>query len=501
MAAGQPWILVCVGMNLILVQYWIMKEYLLVLASSEVSVLLAAISFFASCSLGYLLAPRRFGPVVPWLCLVLFCVHLLTPWLFKAVAAMFYEQELPHITPVMMGLGILVVAPVYTMLLPVLINARENVEDRCSGKTVTQCYGIELGGALAGIMAVLTVGRNSMLPLLVLYFLNFSLILAYVFGTARILYLAVPVSLLYGFLYVPLERTATEDFYRAWGFGQNLRLLATTQSLYNRIDAVQRPNGEKLLLLNGREYFNPTDLEAFNRYIAGIPSALMPGGKVLIVGTGSLSSVYHASRSASSVESVEIDEQVVALTKDLFRDYNHLETVNNWTLHIDDAKHFLGSTDKRYDLIAIDMVPPVYVQTALLFGQEFFQQAKERLTPRGVLSIYTGAWFSEADLKRNLYSPVKTIDMVFPEYLVVNSKGAGMAFVYASNHLPFGKEELTALLEASDQGRQQIFDASEARPLIAGNRASSMEDLGIVLEWAPTGYRDFLSLLGGRGAP
>lgn len=497
MDARQPWILVCAGMNLILAQYWIMREYQLVFASSEVSVLLAAVSFFASCSLGYLLAPKRLERFFPWLCLLLFLLHLLLPWVFKEVAAIFYRWELPHITPTLMGLGMFLVAPLYTTLLPFFVGAREEAEGRITGEAVTRCYGLELCGALAGIVAVLTAGRIGILPLLVLYFLNFSLILAYVFGSRRVLYLALPVSLLYGVLYLPLERAASEDFYRSRDVEPSLHLLATTQSLYNRIDVLQKPSGEKLLLLNGREYFNPTDLEAFNRYLAGIPSQLMPGSKVLIVGTGSLSSVYHASRSAATVESVEIDEQVVGLTRDLFREYNHLETVKNWRLHIDDAKHFLGSTEERYDLIAIDMVPPVYIQTALLFSREFYELAKQRLTPGGVLSIYTGGWFGEVDLKLDGYSPVKTIDEVFPEYLVVNSREAGMAFVYASPHMPFGKRELLRLLEESGTSEQdEVFEPSEARSLITHNRASSMEDLRIVLEWAPTGYRDFVSFFG-----
>ena len=59
------------------------------------------------------------------------------------------------------------------------------------------------------------------------------------------------------------------------------------------------------------------------------------------------------------------------------------------------------------------------------------------------------------------------------------------------------ERELLALLEASGTREQdEVFEPSEARPLIAYNRASSMEDLRIVLEWAPTGYRDFVASFG-----
>jgi spermidine synthase len=483
-------------MNLILAQYWTMKEYLLVLASSEVTILLAVASFLASCSLGYLLSPRRMGRAVSWACLLLFVIHLFFPWLLKELAAMMYQRELPHITLALLGFGILIMAPLYTILLPSLIRMQEEATGAPQGEAVSTCYGLELTGALLGVLIIMTVGHLSHASLLVIYFLNFSFILAFVYGTRMILYAAVPVSLCYGLLYQPLDRAATVDFYRSRD-GEPVRLLGTAQSLYNRIDVLQNQQGEKFLLMNGRDYFNPTDLEVFNRYLTGVPSLLMPNSRVLIVGTGSLSSVYHASREAKTVESVEIDAHVVGLTMDLFREYNHLETIKNWKLHIDDAKHFLGSTEARYDLIAIDMVPPVYVQTALLFSREFYELAKQRLTPRGVLSIYTGDLFGETEMRRSAYNPVKTIDAVFSEYLVVNSQEAGMAFVYASPHMPFGKQDVLMLLEDSGDSRHdQVFEPGEVRPLIAHNRVSSIEDLRIVLEWAPSGYRDLVTALG-----
>lgn len=247
-------------------------------------------------------------------------------------------------------------------------------------------------------------------------------------------------------------------------------------------------------MLNGREYFNPKGLEAFNECLAGIPSALMPGSRVLIVGAGTLSSVYHASRSARSVESVEIDARVVELTRDLFRDYNHLDDVENWTLHIDDAKHFLGSSQQHYDLIIIDLVPPIYIQTALLYTREFYELVKQHLSPHGVLSIYTGSWFGAEMLSKDINPPERTIDAVFPEYLVLNSDAVDMAFVYASAALPFGKEEVVELLKArGTYADDEVFEAREVRPLFDGHQVISMDNLGIVLEWSPWDFHSLVS--------
>jgi len=493
-SASVPWVLVCAGANLVLAQYWMMKEYLLVLESSELTILLVMAAFFASCSLGYLMSSRSLGRPVAYASLVLSVIQLLFPWLLKELAAAMYQEDIPHMAPFLLGFGVLVMAPLYTILLPSLIRMREAlaVDDR--GEAVALCYGLELGGALLGIAIILTVGRVSHVALLTLYFVNLSLILAFVHGAKSVLAAAVPISLCYGFLYGPLERAATVDFYQARDGVHVVRLLGSAQSLYNRIDVLQDADGHKSLLMNGLEYFNPTNLEAFNRYIAGIPSQLMPGSRVLIVGTGSLSSVFHASKFSNRVESVEIDPQVVGLTATLFREFNRLDQVQNWTLHIDDAKHFLGSSHERYDLIILDLIPPVYVQTALLFTREFYELAKSRLTPHGVLSVYTSYWFEAESIGANPSPVEKTIDSVFPEYLVLNGREAGMAFVYASTHLPFSKQDVLALLEVGGtKERDEVWMAAEVRPLLQGKREISLNNFGVVLQWAPSAYTAFAS--------
>ncbi len=491
------WILLVAGINLILAQYWTMREYMLLMASSEVSLLLVTVAFLASCSVGYRFAPHRLGGGVRWICLGLAVIHLLFPWLLKEAVGWAYWLELPLITLWLMAFATAFMAPLYTIFLPFLIERLEADQAEPPGDAVMVCYGIELVGALVGILAILTLGRWGLSPLVTFYFVNLSLLLAFVFEKRMVLAAALPVALCYGLTFSPVDHIGAEHFYRRHDDDPDIRLLASTQSLYNRIDVVRTGDGQKLLRLNGREYFNPTDLEAFNRYLAGIPSALAPGGRVLIVGTGSLSSAYHASRTARSVESVEIDAQVVRLTKDLFREFNHLDQVDNWRLHIDDAKHYLGTTNARYDLIAVDLVPPVYVQTALLFTKEFYALAKSRLTSCGVLSIYTGHIVDDANLSNRRYVAEKTVDTVFADYLVVNSQEAGMAFVYASDCLPYSKATIEAFLAAQGQAQvSQVLTAKEVRPLMTNNRAASTQDLGIVVEWAPSSYRLAFATMG-----
>ncbi len=481
-------------MNLILVQYWTMKEYLLVLDCSEVAILLVAGAFFASCSLGFALPFKRIKQNFRWLFTLLCIVQLSFPLLFKEIAVAIYHYKIPHFTIVLLGFGVLVMSPMYTILLPFFIESEERNTQNNNKNALPICYGIELGGGLIGVCIILTLGRISFSALIALYFLNLSIIIAFIYESRKVLLAAIPISLCYWFIYIPLDIQGSRDYYRYNYPGNDL--IASTQSIYNRIDVLQENNGDKLLLMNGREYFNSTDLEAFNEYIAGIPSALMPGSRVLIVGTGSLSSVYHASIFAESVESVEIDPQVIKISMDLFQEYSHIDEVKNWTLHIDDAKHFLGSTQKQYDLIIIDLVPPIYVQTALLYTREFYELVKQHLSPQGVLSIYTGLWFGSSLYNNTVNIPERTIDAVFPEYLVLNSYSADMAFIYASSDLPFNKHELIAHLETTGTyDKDEVFEPVDARKTFHGKEVISMDNLGIVLEWSPWNFDPLISRL------
>lgn len=495
----SSWILVCAGINLILAQYWTMKEYLLVMTSSEVSILIAASVFIASGSFGYWLAPAGASPWVPRLAVGVFALHLAMPWMIKALTSVFFHYDVPHLTFWLAGFGLVVMAPLYTVILPMLVEARECISGTAGAHALVRCYGFELFGALLGIGVILVVGRSSHVWLLVIYFAVLAVLIGLLFDRPRAALVCLPVALSYGLLYEPLDRFAAQDLYRIREQDASLQLLDSAQSLYNRIDIATTDDGGLRLFMNGREYFNPTDLEIFNRYLSGLPSELMPGSRVLIIGTGSMSSVYHASRHAASVESVEIDEQVVRLTRNRFRAFNHLDHVHNWTLHIDDAKHFLGSTAQQYDLIVVDLVPPVYVQTALLFSKEFYELAKRRLSPTGVLSIYTGHLLDKASMADTLYSPIATIEAVFPEYLVVSSRAGKNGFVYASSKLPFGRDDVARLLvESTRMGGETVLTREEVRPLLAGTKVTSMDDLGIVMEWAPSPYREPLSRLGNR---
>jgi spermidine synthase len=225
------------------------------------------------------------------------------------------------------------------------------------------------------------------------------------------------------------------------------RVVHEEHTPYQKIMVTEQPDGSRALFLNGIEYFDSTDLEAFNVQLSRTPVALRPGGNVLIVGGGSLSNVYHASSRAGRITTVELDGRVVEVGKAWFERYNHLGSVKvPWRVVVDDAKHFLATTDERFDVVIVDVPAPFYVQTALLFTREFYELVRARLTDRGILSAYLAGLAGGKDT-RIPGQVLAAVDAVFPEYFVIDSKAAANGFVLASARPVATPEELLAVLE------------------------------------------------------
>lgn len=54
---------------------------------------------------------------------------------------------------------------------------------------------------------------------------------------------------------------------------------------------------------------------------------------------------------------------------------------------IDDGPRILTRKKEKFDLITIDPPPPVYAAgTALLYSENFYEVAKQRLKPKGIFS-------------------------------------------------------------------------------------------------------------------
>ncbi len=116
---------------------------------------------------------------------------------------------------------------------------------------------------------------------------------------------------------------------------------------------------------------------------------------VLVLGAGSGTDVAAALKhGAVQVDAVEIDPVIVQLGRDHHPDRPYSDPRVN--VIIDDARHFLRTTTKRYDLAVFALIDSLTLQSSFsgvrlesyMFTEEAFQAVRQRLAPNGLLVVY-----------------------------------------------------------------------------------------------------------------
>jgi spermidine synthase len=188
---------------------------------------------------------------------------------------------------------------------------------------------------------------------------------------------------------------------------------------------------------------------------------------VLILGAGTGTDVAAALRhGAKHVDAVEIDPVILRLGAERHPDHPYADSrvraIN------DDARHYLATTDRKYDLIVFALIDSLTVQSSFssvrlesyMFTEESFRAVRDRLKPRGVMALYN--YFREKWLVDRL---ANTVTQVFGQEprAHVHQDRAYLAVMLAGPRLA----ELTAPppLPTFAFGYGQAVDPNPAKPL------------------------------------
>lgn len=100
---------------------------------------------------------------------------------------------------------------------------------------------------------------------------------------------------------------------------------------------------------------------------------------------------------------------------------------------IDDGRRYLERTTQTYDLITVDPPPPVEAAgSSLLYSEEFYAVARQRLRPGGILA----QWFPEGDVE-DFAAVARALRNSFPYVRVFGSiDGWGLHFLASEQPLP-----------------------------------------------------------------
>lgn len=468
-------LLLC-GVNLILLQFVMLREFSMILTGIEIVLVLLSVAYFLGFSIGYgvsdMLSPRMLKGAI----LALFFLHLTLPfsprWLAGYLASVGARQ---YFLLTFLFVAAFLMSTAYSIFLPRYVG-EQGIKD-----AVGRFYSFEILGSMLGLVVLWgALSRGKLLFLMMLYL---SVLLTIIHLLHRNYVLVGVMGILigvYGACFARLDQSSLEYFLKYSKHFAAVHSLYRVHSAYQKVDVVENDKGARFLYLNGLMDFNSTFLEDFNYFLSELPARLQGKSKVLIVGSGSMSSVSHVAPYASSIKTVEIDRAVAAAGREFFSQYNRLSNTPTWNLIIDDAKHYLGShPEEKYDLVIMDVPAPTTVQEALLHSREFYSLVGKHLSERGVVSVSLSGNFEPGNLTPTTVAA--GLMEVFPECWVVTSSSARRSFAMAGWKMRFGRGEIEAILKGRPSETFAVFDRAAMEHTVGEVAPFSLDHMEVVL--------------------
>jgi spermidine synthase len=122
----------------------------------------------------------------------------------------------------------------------------------------------------------------------------------------------------------------------------------------------------------------------------------------------------------------EIEPLVPKVVSTYFAAHN-FDVVNNpkVRIQIDDARHFLFTTDEKFDAITSDPLDPWVKGAAMLYTREFFELVKQHLNPGGVVTLFVQLYESNTEAVK---SEIGTFFEAFPNGMIFANTWNGQGY-------------------------------------------------------------------------
>ncbi len=249
----------------------------------------------------------------------------------------------------------------------------------------------------------------------------------------------------------------------------------TDESIYHVVQVVEAGSIRGLVLDQQRSLHTALDLKGgpANGYWDdfAVGPLLARGHRVLVLGMGGGASI-RAVRSAdpqAAIDAVEIDPLVVRVAAEQFG----ISSGPGLRIHVGDARRFLAASREGYDVIQMDLFRGGPEVPSHLATREFFELARQRLNPGGVLMVNV---FDIAPGHPLLATLAATLSQAFPAIFVRTRRQ--MNHVVVAFAEPRSLTEVRAALDAAPLPVADIARAvsRDVRPLSADRDALVLTD-------------------------
>jgi spermidine synthase len=150
--------------------------------------------------------------------------------------------------------------------------------------------------------------------------------------------------------------------------------------------------------------------------------------KVLVIGcgAGATAGAVSIDQNVESLIIAEIEPLVPRVVSEHFGEHN-FHVVRNPKTHvvIDDARHYLLTTDEKFDAITSDPLDPWVKGAATLYTKEFFELAKSKLNPGGTVTLFVQLYESTPEAVK---SEIATFFDVFPNGVIWGNTHQGRGY-------------------------------------------------------------------------
>jgi spermidine synthase len=191
------------------------------------------------------------------------------------------------------------------------------------------------------------------------------------------------------------------------------------------------------------------------RMVGHLPALLHPDPKSVLgigFGAGVSAGTFTRYPGIQKITICEIEPVIPPTSTEYFakQDYDVYHNPKTRVV-FDDARHYLLTTNEKFDVIASDPLDVFVKGTAALYSKEYFESVKSHLNPGGMFSLYVPLY--ETD-ERTIRSELETFFQAFPNATIwANTRdglGYDMVFLGQNEPLKVNLDEVRARYDRPD---------------------------------------------------
>jgi spermidine synthase len=427
--------LALIGFSAVIGQIVLMRELIVVFNGNEMSlgILLATWLFWtaAGSSLGSLLRLGERNPRNTTAALECFLAACLPPTIWALRVSKSYLQTVPGelVGPLPMllaSLGCLCLFCAISGALFVVVarmvefECKASLRIAASSAYLFEAAGSALGGIVASIVFLRFLEAFQIAAIVALCNLCMAATLWLRMSRKRIVALVgfaalIAISLL---LFVaPWLNNLSQT--RLW---QGFHLLESRDTIYGNL-AVTETGTLRSIYDNGAMLANVPDENAAEEEVHYALLEHPAPRNVLLIGGGVNGSIAQALKhpSIERIDYVELDPALIDMARRFFPEQSALNSDSRVHIHYADGRRYLQAAGGTFDVIILDVPDPQTAQLNRFYTEEFFDSARDRLAPGGLLALElrSSEETMSPDLREFLRCVQHTLNRVFPNVAVI----------------------------------------------------------------------------------